>query len=113
MVVSNLDVVVAVGPDTIKFLSDYADTLFSDGPNCHLWEFAEPGGKSAIWIPRFTGTWQKLEPGKTLEAALRLFPNTRHVFVVGGSSAYDRVVMAVDKRILQLVPDKSGTLLSR
>jgi signal transduction histidine kinase len=49
---------------------------------------------------RFTGTWQKLEPAPTLEAALHLFPNTRHVFVVGGSSAYDRVAIAATKGLL-------------
>jgi hypothetical protein len=32
-----------------------------------------------------------------VEAALRLFPETRHVFVVGGTSVYDRIVVAATK----------------
>src|SRR5271168_1692079 len=91
-----LEVVVAVGPDTIKFLADYADSVFSDVPVVICGSAADQAGSPNLGS-RFTGTWQKREPGKTLEAALRLFPNTRHVFVVGGSSVYDQVVMAATK----------------
>jgi signal transduction histidine kinase len=93
---SKLGVVVAVGPDTIKFLADYADSVFSDVPVVICGSAADQAGTPNLGS-RFTGTWQKREPGKTLEAALRLFPNTRHVFVVGGSSVYDQVVMAATK----------------
>jgi signal transduction histidine kinase len=88
-----LDAIVALGPDTIKFLSNYADTLFLGVPIVICGSSADQAG-DPILDSRFTGTWQKREPGKTLETALLLFPNTRHVFVVGGSSVYDRVVMA-------------------
>jgi signal transduction histidine kinase len=88
-----LDAIVAIGPDTIKFLSNYADTLFSGVPIVICGSSADQAGDPNL-DSRFTGTWQKREPGKTFEAALLLFPNTRHVFVVGGSSVYDRVVMA-------------------
>jgi hypothetical protein len=46
---------------------------------------------------RFTGTWIKYEPSKTLETALRLFPKTRHVVVVGGTSAFDRTAVSITK----------------
>jgi signal transduction histidine kinase len=59
---------------------------------------------------RFTGTWMKLEPGKTLEVALRLFPNTRHVFVVGGSSAFDKVVISLTKEALRSFKTKAEIL---
>src|SRR5277367_3251129 len=94
-----LEVVVAVGPDTIKFLADYADSVFSDVPVVICGSAADQAGSPNLGS-RFTGTWQKREPGKTLEAALRLFPNTRHVFVVGGSSVYDQVVMAATKEFV-------------
>jgi signal transduction histidine kinase len=95
----NLDVVVAVGPDTIKFLSDYADVLFQGVPIVICGSSVSQAGIPKL-DPRFTGTWQKLEPKRTVESALRLFPNTRHVFVVGGSSAYDQVAMAATKKSL-------------
>ena len=93
------EVVVAIGPDTIRFLANYAHTLFSGVPIVICGSSLEQAGTSNL-DSRFTGTWQKLEPGRTLEAALRLFPNTRHVFVVGGSSAYDRRAIAVTKGLL-------------
>jgi signal transduction histidine kinase len=94
-----LEVVVAVGPETINFVSNYKDTLFVDVPIVICGSSEEQAG-NPNFDSRFTGTWQKLEPGKTLEAALRLFPNTRHVFVVGGSSAFDRVIMAATRKFL-------------
>jgi signal transduction histidine kinase len=89
-----LDAIVAIGPDTIKFLSNYADTLFLGVPIVICGSSADQAGDPNL-DSRFTGTWQKREPGKTFEAALLLFPNTRHVFVVGGSSVYDGAVIAL------------------
>jgi signal transduction histidine kinase len=99
-----LEVVVAVGPDTIKFLADYGRTLFSEVPIVICWAAPDQAGNPSL-DSRFTGTWQQREPGKTLEAALRLFPNTRHVFVVGGTSAYDQVVMTATKEFFSGLQD--------
>jgi len=88
-----LDVVVAVGPDTVDFLSDYAQTLFPDVPIVICGTSAEQLGSPKL-DSRFAGTWVKLEPVKTLEVALRLFPDTRHVYVLAGSSAFDKMVMS-------------------
>ncbi|MGA8306141.1 MAG: ABC transporter substrate binding protein [Candidatus Acidiferrales bacterium] len=95
------DVVVAIGPDTIRFLANYAHTLFPGVPIVICGSSADQAGISSL-DSRFTGTWQKLEPGRTLEAALRIFPNTRHVFIVGGSSVYDRVAIGVTKELLSV-----------
>ncbi|MGA9999424.1 MAG: histidine kinase [Candidatus Acidiferrales bacterium] len=92
-------VVVAVGPETIKFLANYANTMFPGVPVVICRSAADQAGNPNL-DSRFTGSWQKREPEKTLEAALRLFPNTRNVFVVGGTSIYDRVVMAATKESL-------------
>jgi signal transduction histidine kinase len=43
------------------------------------------------------GSWFQLEPAKTVEAALGLLPTTRHIFVVGGQSDYDRRLTALVK----------------
>jgi signal transduction histidine kinase len=91
-----LDAVIAIGPDTIKFLVNYEDFLFAKAPIVICGSAADQAGDPNL-DSRFTGTWQKREPGKTLDAALFLFPNTRHIFVVGGSAAYDRVVIAATR----------------
>jgi signal transduction histidine kinase len=91
--------VVAVGPDTIRFLANYPLTLFTDVPIVICGSSVDQAGTATL-DSRFTGTWQKLEPGRTLGAALRLFPNTRHVFVVGGSSFYDREAISATKQLL-------------
>jgi signal transduction histidine kinase len=93
------DVIVAVGPDIIKFLQDYGQSVFLNVPivicGSSSDQVADPKLDS-----RFTGTWQQREARKTLEVATRLVPDTRHVFVVGGSSAYDRMVMSATKNAL-------------
>src|SRR5580765_6075920 len=95
-----LEVVVAVGPETINFVSNYKDTLFVDVPVVICGSSVDQAGKPNF-DSRFTGTWQ------TLEAALRLFPNTRHVFVVAGSSAFDRVIMAATRKFLSSFQTKA------
>ncbi len=91
-----LDVVVAVGPGAIDFLSKYTQSLFLNVPIVICG--ASPDQLSNAKLDsRFTGTWMKLEPQKTLDVALRLFPNTRHIFVVGGTSSFDKVVMSLTK----------------
>jgi signal transduction histidine kinase len=117
-----LDVVVAVGPDVIDFLSHYTQSLFLEVPIVICGTSAEQLGNPRL-DSRFTGTWMKLEPEKTLEVALRLFPYTRHVFVVGGSSAFDKVVISLTKtalrsfntkaEILYLTEMEMGTLLKQ
>jgi PAS domain S-box-containing protein len=83
------DLIIAVGPSPIKFMSDLHDT-FSPGTPIVFWgsteEFAEPPRLDSD----FTGVWGVAQPDKTLEVALRLQPNTRHVVVVGGVAPYDR-----------------------
>ena len=41
---------------------------------------------------QFSGVWMKSEPAKTLEAAMRLQPDTQGVVAVGGAVAFDRHV---------------------
>jgi signal transduction histidine kinase len=100
-----LDVVVAVGPGAIEFLSDDAQTLFRDVPIVICGSSSDQASNPRL-DARFTGTWVKLEPEKTLELALHLFPDTRQVFVVGGSSDFDKVVMSLTKKALSSVKTK-------
>jgi len=97
-----LDAVVALGPGAIDFLSKYTQSLFLDVPIVVCG--ASPAQLSNPKLDsRFTGTWLDLEPRKTLELALRLFPDTRHVFVVGGSSSFDKVAISLTKSAIASV----------
>jgi signal transduction histidine kinase len=91
-----LDVVVAVGPDAINFLSNYTQTMFLDVPIVICGSPAQLAGDPRL-DSRFTGTWVSYEPAKTIEAALRLFPETRHVVIVGGTTAFDKTAMSITK----------------
>jgi len=91
-----LDVVVAAGPDTINFLSNYTQTMFLDVPIVICGSAAEFAGSPRL-DSRFTGTWINLEPVKTIETALRLFPKTRHVVIVAGTSAFDKTGVSITK----------------
>jgi len=101
-----LDIVVAVGPGAIEFLSSDVQAPFRDVPIVICGSSSDQANNPKL-DARFTGTWVKLEPGKTLELALRLFPGTRHVFVVGGSSDFDKVAMSLTKKALSSVNTKS------
>ena len=94
-----LDVVVAVGPGAIDFLAHDTQPLFSDVPIVICGAISDQLGNLNL-DSRFTGTWVKLEPEKTLELALQFFPETKHVFVVGGSSDFDKEVMSLTSAVL-------------
>jgi len=88
-----IDVIVAMGPRPIMFTSRFANTFFPDVPVVFGGSTREQAG-NPILGPRFTGSWMKLEPAKTLDAILKLLPHTQHVVVVGGSSAFDKGIEA-------------------
>ena len=104
-----LDVVVAVGPGAIDFLSKNTQSLFLDVPIVISGSSADQLSDPRL-DSRFTGTWVKFEPRKTLEAALRLFPDTRHVYVVAGSSNFDQVATSLTKSDLRSFDTKAEIL---
>lgn len=87
------DAIVAEGPDPIKFLSRLSTTFLPDVPVVFCGSIEEAVGRPKL-DARFTGSWLKVEPAKTIEAALRLFPETQHICVVGGTSDFDRAIEA-------------------
>jgi PAS domain S-box-containing protein len=88
------DVIITVGPSPLKLMIGASEPFFHDVPVvfCASWEEAADRPKLG---PQFTGIWEEMEPLKTLEAALGLQPGTRHVFVDGGTSPYDRSLKAL------------------
>jgi PAS domain S-box-containing protein len=70
------------------------EAFFRDVPVVFCLSSEEAAGRAKL-ESHFTGVWEEPEPTKTLEAALRLKPGTKHVFLVGGTSPYDRSIEAL------------------
>jgi hypothetical protein len=64
-----LDAIVAVGPELIRFLSGSSTELFPEVPVVFCSSIEEVAGRSKL-DSRFTDWWLKLEPAKTIDAAL-------------------------------------------
>ena len=94
------DLIIAVGPSPIKLMSE-SHELLSPGTPIVFWgsteEFAQPPKLDS----HFTGGWGIAQPDRTLEAALRLAPDTKHVVVVGGVAPYDRYLEGLVKQRFQ------------
>jgi PAS domain S-box-containing protein len=82
------DVVITLGSSPLRFLVNSHKTSFKGVPVLF-------GGLSGAPLKdvnldsQFTGVWDRVEPTETLEVALRLQPDTKHVVVVGGMDAFD------------------------
>ncbi len=99
-----LDLIVLVGPDAIRILQD-PKPIFPNVPVVFC--CTAPGQIDQMRSGfRSTGSWFQLEPAKTVGAALGLLPETRHLFVVGGQSDYDRRLTALVKTALASYENK-------
>lgn len=117
-----LDVIVALGPTSIRFLLKSSNTFFPNVPVVFLGSTEEQMGNLTPGS-RFTGAWLKLEPDKTLNAVLRLLPYTKHVAIVCGTSAWDKGFEAITRKrlnpysahldLIYLTDLDMGTLLER
>ncbi len=94
-----LDLIIAAGPSPIQFMVESHGTYFKDTPVVFCGATKEEAG-SPQFDSHFTGVWLIREPEKTVEAALRLLPTTRHLVVVGGAGLYDRELEATVKKSL-------------
>jgi PAS domain S-box-containing protein len=88
------DIIIAVGPSPLGFMIAAHEAFFRDVPVVFCLSSAKATGRAKLGS-HFTGMWEEPEPTKTLEAALRLKPGTKHVFLVGGTSPYDRSIEAL------------------
>jgi signal transduction histidine kinase len=90
------DVIVLMGPDPLRLLLDPSKPFYPDVPVVFC--CSVPGQiDQEVADSRSTGSWFQLDPAKTLDAALRLLPDTRQVFVVAGQSRYDRGITSLVK----------------
>ena len=88
------DVIIAVGPSPLHFLAQSHDTFFANTPVVFC--VSTPGmvGNPTL-DTSFTGVWEMPDFDKTLDVALKLLPDTRHIVVVAGVADYDRANEAI------------------
>ena len=87
------DLIITVGPASLRFMIESHESSFPDIPIifCGTTEkMLEPLKPH----PHFTGVLAVADPEKTLIAALRMRPGTKHVIVVGGIGKFDQAVVA-------------------
>jgi PAS domain S-box-containing protein len=100
------DVVIAVSPTPIKFMARSGEKFAPTTPVV-ICAGSEDQLEGVMLDARFTGAWRIVEAAKTLEAALQLLPDTRHVVVVGGG------VYPYDKRLVAIVREQLHSYESR
>jgi len=76
------DVIIAAGPASLKFIAELHERFFQDTPVVFCGIVEDVLGQLRA-DEHFTGVWGAPQPAKTLNAALRLLPGTKHVVVVG------------------------------
>jgi GAF domain-containing protein len=91
------DVIVAVAIGPIKLMTASHAKFFPNTPIVFCCANEEQIGEPKL-DSDFAGVWMTLEPAKTLEAALQLRPDTRHVVVVSGAAASDRYLEALVRK---------------
>lgn len=90
------DLIVLMGPDPLRLTAEPWKPFYSDVPAVFCCTIPDQVDPKAIDY-RATGSWFQLDPGKTLDAALRLLPDTHQVYVVAGQSNYDRGITKLVK----------------
>jgi PAS domain S-box-containing protein len=93
---SKLDVIIAAGPESLKFIAKLYDK-FPGTPIifCLIWRKIPDQLRHVM---PSTGVLAQLHPEETLNVALQLLPNTKHVVVIGGAGEFDEEWEAIAKQ---------------
>jgi len=83
------DVIVAIGPTPVAFLTSIPPSGLSNTPIVMCSWIRKTTGNPQL-DSRFTGTWLQPAPAQTVDLAVRLVPDTRHIAIVAGTSGFDR-----------------------
>jgi PAS domain S-box-containing protein len=94
------DVIITVGPSPLRFMAEKHKDAFPGIPIIFCLPNADSPGVPLLDAD-FTGVETELDAAETLKVALALRPDTQHVFVIGGTSYYDRLQEAVVKAQLK------------
>ena len=90
------DLIMVVGPDPLRLFAEPERTFYPGVPVVFCCSSPIPADQTNT-DSLSTGSWLRWEPAKTIDAATRLLPDTRHVFVIAGRSRYDRALTAFVK----------------
>jgi hypothetical protein len=82
------DLIIAAGPDSLKFLADLHQEFVRDTPVVFCAILGEIPDRSRSEM-QLTGVLGWVQPEETLNVALRLLPRTKHVVVTGGTGMFD------------------------
>ena len=91
------DVIITAGPASLRFMIESHESFFHGTPIIFCGTTEEMIGKLKL-DPHFTGVWGVAQPEKTLLAALKLQPDTKHVVVVGGRNVFDQYLENLSRR---------------
>jgi signal transduction histidine kinase len=94
------DVIITVGPRSLKFMVESHETAFPNIPVIFCGGTEEMLDELKL-DSHYTGVWGVAQPERTLLAALRLKPDTKHIVVVGGIGSFDRSIEAVARKSFQ------------
>ncbi len=83
------DVIITVGPSPLQFMLETHERAFAGVPVIFCLPYGPSPGTLTL-DGGITGVANVVEPAATLEVALRLKPETKHVIIVGGTSTLDR-----------------------
>jgi signal transduction histidine kinase len=83
------DVIITAGPASLRFMIEAHESFFQGTPLIFCGTTEEMIGELKL-DQLFTGIWGVAQPEKTLLAALKLQPDTKHVVVVGGRNVFDQ-----------------------
>ena len=93
------DVIIAVGQDSVKFMVESHETAFPNIPIIFCGSTEEMLADMKL-DSHFSGVWAVAQPEDTLNSALQLQPDTKHVVVVGGVGAFDRYMEGIVQKSL-------------
>jgi PAS domain S-box-containing protein len=98
-------VIIAAGSASLRFLAELNEQSLQEIPVvfCAILGEAPDRSKQTVHV---TGVLGRLRPEETLEVALHLLPDTKHVVVVGGTGEFDRNFEAVAKQGFQKYESK-------
>jgi signal transduction histidine kinase len=100
-----IDLIVAVMEPPLDFLLRHAATMFPGVPM--VFASIDASMLEGKTLPaNVTGVLVKRTYSPTLEVVLRLQPETRNIFVVGGASAFDRFLQTFVRRDLRPFEDR-------
>ncbi|SEC98262.1 PAS domain S-box-containing protein [Rhizobiales bacterium GAS191] len=94
-----IDLLIVTGPKALDFLAQRRTSLFADAPLIFT-GIREDTGRLRNLPPGVTGITSRLDPVPTVELALRLQPQARHLVVVTGAASPDRDWQETARRAL-------------